>query len=54
LKRYILTQKEIVVTESPVESLSHKQLHGTAHTLYLATCGNIGRKIAHILEEVFL
>lgn len=45
--------KEIVVTESPVESLSHKQLHGTAHTLYLATCGSIGRKIAHILEEVF-
>lgn len=46
--------KEIVVTESPIDALSHKQLHGTAHTLYLATCGSIGRGIAHSLEEVFL
>ncbi|MHB9147644.1 MAG: toprim domain-containing protein, partial [Candidatus Amoebophilus sp.] len=46
--------KEIVATESPIESLSHKQLHGTAHTLYLATCGRIGQKIAQILEGIFI
>ncbi|ACP20975.1 hypothetical protein Aasi_1676 [Candidatus Amoebophilus asiaticus 5a2] len=46
--------KKIVVTESPIDALSFKQLHNTAYTLYLATCGSIGQGIAHSLEEVFL
>jgi hypothetical protein len=46
--------KEIVITESPIDALSHKQLHGTAHTLYLSTCGSIGKEIASSLETVFI
>jgi hypothetical protein len=46
--------KEIVVTESPIDALSHKQLHGAKHTLYLGTCGSIGKEIARSLEAVFL
>jgi hypothetical protein len=46
--------KEIVVTESPIDALSHKQLHGTKQTLYLSTCGSIGKEIARSLEAVFI
>jgi hypothetical protein len=46
--------KELVVTESPIDALSHKQLHGGEHTLYLSTCGSLGQGIVHSLEEVLL
>ena len=46
--------KEIIITESPIDALSHKQLQGGAHTLYLSTCGSIGQGIAHNLEEILL
>ena len=46
--------KAIFFTESPIDALSHKQLYGTEHTLYLSTCGNIGRDIARNLEAIFI
>ena len=46
--------KELVVTESPIDALSHQQLHAAAHTLYVSTCGSIGQEIARSLEAVFL
>jgi hypothetical protein len=46
--------KELVLTESPIDALSHKQLYGGEHTLYLSTCGSLGQGIVRSLEEVLL
>jgi hypothetical protein len=46
--------KEILFTESPIDALSHKQLYGTKHTLYLSTCGNLKKEIADGLEVILI
>jgi hypothetical protein len=46
--------KEILLTESPIDALSHKQLYGTKHTLYLSTCGNLKKEIADGLKAIFI
>ncbi len=46
--------KEIFVTESPIDALSHQQLHGNQDTLYVSTFGSIGKEIARSVEAVLL
>jgi hypothetical protein len=44
---------KIVVTESPIDALSHKQMNKEpSSTMYLSTCGNISKSIEQELSNV--
>jgi hypothetical protein len=54
--------KQIVITESPIDALSYKQIHSNKHsdkgiaacqTLYLACCGTLSQGIREELSEIF-
>ena len=50
--------KKIIITESPIDALSHKQLHRIgAGTMYIATCGtlseNIKREVSGLLAHAY-
>ena len=45
--------KAIVVTESPIDALSHKQIHkDDGSTMYISTCGSLSEGIKKELETV--
>lgn len=44
--------KAIVITESPIDALSHKQLYAGVDILYLSTCGSLSAKLAASLAVV--
>ena len=46
--------KQVVVSESPIDALSYKQIHGPpAGTMYLSTCGSITNDMKEALSHVF-
>lgn len=54
LKEPHASVSKIVVTESPIDALSHKQIHNEpAGTMYLSTCGSLTGKIKGELRNVF-
>lgn len=44
--------QEVVITESPVDSLSYKQQHGVPNALYVSTCGNLIKDVKEELKGV--
>lgn len=45
--------RKIVVTESPIDALSHKQLHKEPETtMYLSTCGNLTAEMKGNLTDI--
>lgn len=53
LKDPSVSVSKIVITESPIDALSHKQIHKEpSSTMYLATCGSITKSIEQDLFNV--
>lgn len=44
--------QEVVITESPVDSLSYKQQYGVPNALYVSTCGNLIKDVKEELKGV--
>ena len=40
----------VIITESPIDALSHKQQHEAERSMYVCTCGNISHSVG---EELF-